>query len=135
MKLRVTLLALVLTGCANVHVEGTNGSSEQSLAKLIAPDRRSRLVAIDGQAVSGPVVGSYYVKPGNRTLEFQLQTPNFAGPGKSFGHGVTARDEFMTTQADLKAGGRYVLTLDTRSGTPQVLIRETPSSATARGNN
>jgi hypothetical protein len=133
MKIFPLLSALALTGCANVHVEGTEGSSIQSLARLIAADRSSRLVAIDGTAVNGPVLGSYYLKPGNRTLEFQLQTPNFAGPGKSFGHGVTARDEFVTTQADLRAGGRYVLTVERGSAAPQVLIRETPSSAAARG--
>ncbi len=113
------LIAALMSGCANVHVEGTEGSRTDSLAKLVSVDRRSRLVAIDGNRVNGPVIGSYYVKPGNRELRFQLQTPN-SGLGKSAGHGVTALDRFVDTRAELKPGSRYFLHVDRET----VVIRE-----------
>ncbi len=113
------LIAALMSGCANVHVEDTEGSSTDRLAKLVSVDRRSRLVAIDGNRVNGPVIGSYYVKPGNRELRFQLQTPN-SGLGKSAGHGVTALDRFVDTRAELKPGSRYFLHVDRET----VVIRE-----------
>ena len=113
------LIAALLAGCANVHVEGTAGSSTDSLAKLVSVDRRSRLVAIDGNRVNGPVIGSYYVKPGSRELRFQLQTPN-SGLGKNVGHGVTALDRFVDTRADLKPGSQYFLSVAGET----VVIRE-----------
>jgi hypothetical protein len=113
------LMAALMSGCANVHVEGTDASNADSLAKLVSVDRRSRLIAIDGNRVNGPVIGSYYVKPGNRALRFQLQTPN-SGLGKGVGHGVTALDRFVDTRFELKAGTQYFLQVDQGS----VLIRE-----------
>ena len=113
------LIAALMGGCANVHVEGTEGSSTDSLAKLVSVDRRSRLVAIDGSRVNGPVIGSYYVKPGNRELRFQLQKPD-GGLGKSAGHGVTALDRFVDTRAELKPGSRYFLSIDGEA----IVIRE-----------
>jgi hypothetical protein len=118
-KACMLLIAALMTGCANVHVEGTDGSSTDSLAKLVSVDRRSRLVAIDGNRVNGPVIGSYYVKPGNRELRFQLQTPN-GGLGKSAGHGVTALDRFIDTRAELKPGSQYFLSVDDEA----IVIRE-----------
>lgn len=118
-KALLLLITALMAGCANVHVEGTEGASTASLAKLVSVDRRSRLVAIDGNRVNGPVIGSYYVKPGNRDLRFQLQRPN-SGLGKSSGHGVTALDKFVDTRAELKPGSRYFLQV---SG-DTVVIRE-----------
>ena len=44
------LMAALIGGCANMHVEGTEASSTDSLAKLVSTDRRSRLIAVDGGA-------------------------------------------------------------------------------------
>lgn len=118
-KVATLLIAALMTGCANVHVEGTEASSTDSLAKLVSVDRRSRLVAIDGTRVNGPVIGSYYVKPGNRLLRFQLQIPN-SGLGKGAGHGVTAVNSFVDTRSELKAGTQYFLHVEQN----EVVIRE-----------
>ncbi len=113
------LIAALMAGCANVHVEGTEASNTDSLAKLVSTDRRSRLIAIDGNRVNGPVIGSYYVKPGNRELRFQLQAPN-SGLGKGVGHGVTALDRFVDTRSELKAGTQYFLHVEQ----DKIVIRE-----------
>jgi hypothetical protein len=118
-KVMALLIAALMTGCANVHVEGTEASSTASLAKLVSIDRRSRLVAIDGTRVNGPVIGSYYLKPGNRELRFQLQTPN-SGLGKGASHGVTALERFVETRSELKAGTQYFLHVEQ----DKVVIRE-----------
>lgn len=113
------LLAVLTSGCANMHVEGTDANSTDSLAKLVSVDRRSRLVAVDGEDVKGPVIGSYYLKPGDRLLRFQLQVPQ-GGLGKGVGHGVSATGQFVETRSELKPGTRYFLYVEQ----DQVVIRE-----------
>ena len=113
------LMAALIGGCANMHVEGTEASSADSLAKLVSTDRRSRLIAVDGSRVNGPVIGSYYLKPGNGELRFQLQTPN-GGLGKGAGHGVTALERYVDTRLELKAGSQYWLQVEQDT----VVIRE-----------
>jgi hypothetical protein len=120
MRKTIALLsAALMAGCANMHVEGTEGSSTSNLATLVSTDRRSRLVAIDGNRVNGPVIGSYYVKPGNRQLQFSLQVPS-GGLGKGVGHGVSATGQFVETRAELRAGIRYFLHVEQ----DKVVIRE-----------
>ena len=70
MKTMALFATLALIGCATPHIEDTAGQAGDSLAKVAVIDKQARLVKVDGAAVEAPTIGSYYLKPGTRHLEF-----------------------------------------------------------------
>lgn len=130
MKKIVFLMSLALAGtsCATPHVEDTASMNSSELARLVAVDRKSRLIKVDDASVRSPVIGSYYLKPGQRELQFQLQSPGATAPGKSMG-GVIARNEYVTTTIDLKPGHDYLLKIDSSDIEPRVVVNERPTSS------
>jgi hypothetical protein len=121
-------LALAATSCASPHLEDTASLRNDELARLVAVDRQSRLIKVDDANVRSPVTGSYYLKPGQRQLQFQLQRPGATAPGKSMG-GIIALDKYVTTTVDLKAGHDYLLKIDTSDIEPRVVINERPTAS------
>jgi hypothetical protein len=130
MKKLVFLMSLVMAGvsCASPHLEDTASMRSDELARLVAVDRKSRLIKVDDTSVRSPVIGSYYLKPGQRELQFQLQSPGATAPGKSMG-GVIARDKYVTTTIDLKPGHDYLLKIDSSDIEPRVVVNERPTSS------
>jgi uncharacterized protein YcfL len=80
MKKLVLLFTLGLVGCNTPHLAETVGMDSSALAKLAVTNNSARLVKVDGNPVEAPVIGSYYVKPGARELEFQIQHAGATAP-------------------------------------------------------
>lgn len=130
MKKIVFLMSLALAGtsCASPHVEDTASMSDSQLARLLAVDGKSRLVQVDGAEVKSPLATSYYLKPGNRELQFQVHRKGAGAPGKGVKRMVPT-DKYVTTRVNLQAGHDYLLKIDTRDQQPRVVIDERPSAA------
>ncbi len=122
MKKYALMLAAALAGSTAAYADS---------ATLVSTDRNSRLVAVDGAAVSQNAAGSYAVAAGSRELQVQLMVPAATAPGKSFGHASTPTNQFVTTKAELKAGTHYTLHVDKADRQPKVVIREKQSGSAA----
>jgi hypothetical protein len=123
MKTMALFATLALIGCATPHIEDTAGQAGDSLAKVAVIDKQARLVKVDGAAVEAPTIGSYYLKPGTRHLEFQLQHAGATAPGKSMG-GPTPIDRFVSREVDLKAGHVYQLSVEGTRLQPELVVNE-----------
>lgn len=121
MKKFLPLLPLVLAGCAAPHLEGTQNQDAAALARVSSPDREARLVSIEGARVIAPTAGGYFLKPGTRRLEFQLQLAGGGAPGKSMPASFTPQQEFLEACLDLKAGHDYLINVD-RSRPQRALV-------------
>ena len=129
MKTMALLATLVIAGCSTPHIENTAGQSAAALAKVAVVDHQARLVKVDGAAVEAPTIGSYYLKPGARELEFQLQVGGATAPGKSMGGSHTPVDRFVSRKLDLKAGHMYQLTVAGTRLQPELVVNEQPVAA------
>ncbi|MES2603651.1 MAG: hypothetical protein V4603_01870 [Pseudomonadota bacterium] len=129
MKTLALLATLAIAGCSTPHIENTVGQASSALAKVAVVDRQARLIKVDGAAVEAPTIGSYYLKPGSRELEFQLQHGNATAPGKSMGGGITTINRFVTTRVELKAGHEYQLTVEGTRVQPKLVVNERAADA------
>ena len=124
MKTMLLLLTLGITGCAIPHLEGTQAEDATALARLNSTDREARLVRLDDARLRAPSIGSYFVKPGPRKLEFQLQLVSGGPPGKNMTGGITPLNDFIEACVDLKPGYDYLIEVDKTSAQPVLVINE-----------
>lgn len=128
MKVMALLATLAITACSTPHIENTAGQTGDSLAKVAVVNHGARLVKVDGAAVEAPTIGSYFLKPGARELEFQLQHAGATAPGKSLNGGPTPIDRFITKKVDLKAGHEYQLSITGTRLQPELVVNEQPAT-------
>lgn len=135
MKKLLPLLALslsaLLTACAMPHIEGTPPADTSGLAMLNSPDREARLFRLDGTRVDAPAFGSYFVNPGERKLQFQLQLAAGGPPGKNHTMSFTSQSEFLEACLDLKPGYEYSIEVDRSRPERALVINERSAQAQA----
>lgn len=121
MRKILPLFTIVLMGCATPHLEGTDGQDSATLARISSPDREARLVRVEGIRINAPASGGFFLKPGERRLQFQLQLAAGGPPGKTLVAGFTPQQEFLEACLDLKAGYDYLVEVD-RSRPERTLV-------------